>query len=330
MEENKMKIVISDYENVLQKNLSASIQTIKSILPECEIDIHAFREKEEFYEHMADADGLITAFLPINAELFAGAPKLRCVSINATGCNSVDLEEAKNNQIAVCHVGEYCTEEVAEHTIAFMLALNRNLKKYSYQLEQEKIWQYSTIPGGKNLSSQILAIFGFGKIGKRVAELANAFNMKVLVVSHHLDNNTAEKYHIKKVTAGEAFETADIITNHMSLTSENYHFFNEEAFARMKQRPLFLNLGRGKSVDEAALIKALDTGIIRGAGLDVLESESPDLKNCPLLNRKNVIITPHSAFFSEESLEKLQIISAENVSYVLKGEPEMVQGNILL
>ncbi len=324
-----MKIVISDYENVLQKDLSAAVQTIQRILPESKIAIHAFQEKEDFYQCMADAEGLITAFLPVDAELFLHAPKLRCVSINAAGYNSVDLEAAKKSGIAVCHVGEYCTEEVAEHTIALLCALNRNLKNYGYQLEKEENWQYAALPGGKNLSSQTIAIFGFGKIGKRVAELARALGMEILVVSSHSDNDTAEKYHVKKVTEEEAFERADVISNHMSLTAENYHFFNKEAFSKMKRKPLFLNLGRGGSVDEAALVSALEEGILRGAGLDVLESESPDVKSCPLFHRENVIITPHSAFYSEESLRKLQIISAENVAYVLKGEHKKVQKNIL-
>lgn len=326
---SKMKIVISDYENVLQTDLSATVETIKEILPESEIIIHPFREKEAFYKCMAEADGLITAFLPAGAELFCHAPKLQCISVNAAGYSSVDVEEAKKRGITVCHVEDYCTEEVAEHTIALICALNRNLKGYGYCLEKKGSWEYSALPGGRNLTNQTIAVFGFGKIGRRVAELAGGLGMQVVAVSEHLTTEEAKACGIRRVTAEEAFEIADIISNHMSLTAENVDFFNEKAFLQIKNHPLFLNLGRGGSVDEAALVKALDAGILRGAGLDVLKAENPKLQKCPLLNRGNVIITPHSAFYSEQSLRELQTMSGKNLAYVLKGDFTEVQRNIL-
>ena len=325
-----MKIVISDHENVLQKDLSVTVQKIKEILPESEIEVVPFSaDKKNFYEGIQKAEGLITAFLPVDTELFRRAPKLRCVSINAVGYSNVDVEEAKKHGITVCHVGEYCTQEVAEHTIALMCALNRNLKHYGYQVEKEGKWQYASIPGGKPLADQTVAVFGFGNIGKRVAKLAKGLGMQVIVVSQYLAEEEEKQYGVRKVTVQEAFEIADIITNHRSLTKETYHFFDETAFGQMKKSPLFINVGRGGSVEETALVKALDTGLIRGAGLDVLEEEDPDMKTHPLLHRDNVILTPHSAFYSEESLKRLQMISGENIAYVLKGENWKVQENIV-
>lgn len=325
-----MKIVISDYENVLQKDLSFTIRAIRGILPESKIEVFHFREnREKFLEVMRDADGLITAFLPVNSELFKGAPRLRCISVNAAGYSNVDVKEAKKRGITVCHVGEYCTEEVAEHTIALICALNRNLKSYGYRIEKKAVWEYAALPGGKTLSEQTMAIFGFGKIGKRVAKLASGLEIEVLAVSRFLTEEEAKKYGVKKVTASDAFETADIITNHMRLTKDNYHFFDTRAFGQMKKQPLFINVGRGGSVDEAALLQALDKGMIRGAGLDVLEEENPDVKVHPLINRENVILTPHSAFYSQESLKRLQTISGENIAYILNGEREKVQENIV-
>ena len=149
--------------------------------------------------------------------------------------------------------------------------------------------------------------------------------MEVLAVDPYVAKNPqcveeAAKYKISVVTAQEALDRADIITNHMNLTEENYHFFNEEAFSKMKKHPIFINVGRGGSVDEKALVHALDTKQIRAAGLDVLEDENPDLENCSLTGRENVIITPHSAFYSSESIEKLQIISGANMGYYLAGK----------
>ena len=114
----------------------------------------------------------------------------------------------------------------------------------------------------------------------------------------------------------------------MNLTAENYHFFNEETFKLMKNRPIFINVGRGGSVDENALEKALNSGIIRAAGLDVLEAEEPNLDLCGLLGRKNVLITPHSAFYSSESIEKLQTISGANMGYCLCGKYEKIEETV--
>lgn len=325
-----MKIVISDYENVLQKDLSFTIHAIQKIIPESEIEVFPFHNnQQELFKAVEDAEGFITAFLPIDEEFFIHAPKLRCISVNAAGYSNVDTKEAKKHEVTVCHVGEYCTEEVAEHTIALICALNRNLKSYGYQIEKEAVWKYAALPGGKTLSEQTMAIFGFGKIGKRVAKLARGLGIKVLAVSRFLTMEEAKQYDVRKVTANEAFQTADIITNHMSLTKDNYHFFNEEAFRQMEKQPLFINVGRGGSVDEAALVNALDNGMIRGAGLDVLEEENPDMRMHPLSNRENVILTPHSAFYSEESLKRLQIISGENMAYTLKGEMDRVNERVL-
>ena len=144
--------------------------------------------------------------------------------------------------------------------------------------------------------------------------------MRILVYSPTGKTINKEAYPVQFVSAEEFFEKSDIITNHMAIGKEHYHFFNEEAFRKMKRCPLFINVGRGAAVEEAALLKALQNGWIRGAGLDVLESEMPELKKTGLTGREQVILTPHSAFYSEESLRALQDISCDNLIYFFKGE----------
>ena len=320
-----MNILIADYPNVMEEDYTLTVDAIKSIIPGAKIKTYSYTTKEEFYIAMEDIDGLITAFLPLEKEFFERAKKLKCISISAVGYANIDLEEAKKHNVKVCHIEEYCTEEVAEHTLALICELNRNLKYYTKKIEQEKEWKYHSIPGEKPLSSQKIAIFGFGKIGKRVAELAKAFGMKVLVVDPYITVSEAKKYGVRLVDKIVAFAQADIISNHMNLSKETYHFFNEKRFAEMAMSPLFINVGRGASVDEDALIRALDEGWIRGAGLDVLSDEKPNLEEHSLVLRDNVIITPHSAFYSTESIEKLQKISASNLAYCLTGKYENVK-----
>ena len=148
--------------------------------------------------------------------------------------------------------------------------------------------------------------------------------MQILAVDPFLTGDAAKEAGVVSVSAEEAIREADIITNHMNLTEENYHFFDEEKFRKMERKPIFINVGRGACVDEAALVKALDEGLIRGAGLDVLEAEKPELNGNPLLGRPNVILTPHSAFYLDDSMNRLQSISADNLVYALKGDYEKV------
>ena len=318
------KIVIADYENALEEDYSITIESIEEALGEpVKSIVYAYKDKDDFISILQDADGLVTGFIEIDDEILKPCKNLKCISVSGVGYSNINLESAKNNNVAVCHIREYCTQEVAEHAIALMCALNRNLKYYDRQINEKKEWKYYSIDGNPNLSSQTLAIFGFGKIGRRVAKIALALGMKVLAV----DPYAASLYDVtgvEFVQKDEAFARADVITNHMNLTEENRHFFNEDAFAKMKRRPIFINVGRGGSVDEHALVDALNIGLIRGAGIDVLEEENPDLNRSSLLRRKNVIITPHSAFYSKESIEKLQKISGANLGYYLAGKNEEI------
>lgn len=326
------KILICDYPDSLENDYSTTIQNATDAYYSCikndgiaediDFEIYAYENEEKLIEKLRGVSGLITGFLEIGESILSRADNLKCISVSGVGYSNIDMDSAKKHGVCICHIKEYCTQEVAEHTFALIAALNRNLKYYSEKIENEHEWKYHTISGGKNLSSQTIAIFGFGKIGKRVAKIAGAYGMEVLAVDPYVAKNPqyieeAEKYNVSVVTAQEALKRADIITNHMNLTAENYHFFNAEAFSKMENHPIFINVARGGSVDEKALEHALDTKQIRAAGLDVLEDENPDLENCSLTGRNNVIITPHSAFYSSESIEKLQAISGANMGYCL-------------
>lgn len=321
-----MKILISDYKDSMMPSHDYETQILKAGLPEAEIEAYEYSDEKraEFIERMRDVTALLTAFTRIDKEVLENAPQLRVVSINATGYDCVDLAEATKHSVGVCPVGEYCTLDVAEHTIALMLALNKNLKCYSYDLEKNRSWKYDSPKAPKRIGDQTLGIFGFGKIGKRVAKLAQGLGMSVIAHDPYVKPEIAAKLDVQLVSKDDIFERADVITNHMNLGSSNAEFFTATEFSKMKKAPIFLNLGRGLSVNESDLADALDKGLVRAAGLDVLKDETPNLANHILTNRENVIITPHSAFFSEQSFYDMQRISCENIVNYLTGQKDKV------
>lgn len=316
-----MKIVITDYPDVLGRNLSYEEAILREGLPGCEISVYPYTgNRSELAVILSNADAVLTAFLPMDKELLDGMPNLKCVCFNATGYNFIDYEEACRRNIAIIPIGEYCTNEVADHTMALMLALARGLRHYIRDIEENKNWQYYSGQRLRRIQGQVFGIFGLGKIGRAVARRAQAFGMEVLAYDPYLPADIAKEYRVRLTTEDELLERSHVISNHMLLTEETYHFFNRERFSKMKQQPIFLNVGRGGAVDEEVLVQALDNRQLFGAGLDVLEAEKPNLAHCKLLKRDNVILTPHAAFYTQESLADLQRISCENTVFYLKGE----------
>lgn len=322
------KIVICDYSNVMESSYERTLKALKDSmgdsLEEYEVIIEEYKSDAQLIELLKGAEGLITAFLEIGEEILSQTPDLKCISVSAVGYGNIDCDAANRHGVKVCHIEEYCTQEVAEHTFSLIGALNRNLMYYRNSIEKEHKWVYHEISGGRTLSNKTLAIWGYGRIGKRVAEIARGFRMTILAVDPYADPEAARLEAVEIVSCEEALRRADVISNHMNLTADNKHFFNEDIFRKMEKKPIFINVGRGACVNEEDLVKALDEGLISAAGLDVLEAEEPDLAQCKLLERENVIITPHSAFYSDDSIEALQKISGENLGYFLSGDLEKV------
>ena len=320
-----MKIVICDYKDVLKRNLEYEKNILLSGLKDAEIIIYEYNgDQNEFIEVIKDADAILTAFLDINKSVIDSCKKLKCISINAVGYDCVDLDEATKHNIAVCPIGEYCTQEVAEHAMSLILSLSRGIKHYINDIDKKNIWEYHSTTEIQRIEGQTLGIFGFGKIGRAVAKRALAFGMNVVAVDPYVKCEDAEKLNVKLVDAEYVWENADIISNHMNQNSSNNNFFTINEFNKMKEKPIFINVGRGSSVNEDDLLIALEEGLIRGAGLDVLAEENPDLEKNKLVGRENVIITPHAAFYSQTSMRELQRISCENIVYYLNGEKEKV------
>lgn len=325
-----MKILISDNEEELKRSLEYEKEILiqglkKHNIDDLEICIYPYKNEDDLINKIKDYDVLLTAFIPITKKVLRAAKRLKCISVNATGYGNIDVDEASKRNVIVCNVKEYCTEEVAEHTMAIMLSLIRNLKHYWREVDNGK-WNYESASTVERISGKTLAIFGLGRIGQAVAKRAKAFDMNIIAVDPYLPKVIAEQLGVKLVSKDEALKHADIISNHMNQTDENKSYFSIEEFRKMENKPYFINVARGEAVDEEALDLAIKNRWIKGAALDVLKEEDPDLGNNPLLKYENVNITPHAAFYSQTSIKELQRISCENIIYCMTKQYSKVFG----
>jgi phosphoglycerate dehydrogenase-like enzyme len=267
------------------------------------------------------ADAILTDYVPFDRAVLEALERCRIISVAATGWDCVDTAAATERGIAVSAVGEYCTDEVADHTLALLLALNRQVIAYHEQVRTRRSWRWNEITGIRRLSGQTLGIIGFGRIGRAVCRRALGFGLKVLACDPQVDSATIAAHGAKPASFDELLAEADIISLHSHLDAGSRGLLDRAAFARMRRKPLLLNVARGALIVEADLVEALDRGRIAGAGLDVLTEDSPDLARHPLAGRSDVLLTPHVAFYSESALADLRRISARNIRAFLDGRP---------
>lgn len=265
------------------------------------------------------ADAVLTDYVPFTRDVLRRLPDLKFISVAATGWDCVDIRAAAESGIAVACVGEYCTDEVADHTLALLLALNRRLRDYGRQVQTRRSWRWNEVRGIRPLKGQTLGLVGCGRIGRAVAHRALGFGLQVLVFDPALDEESALQAGLTPASFEEILAKADIISLHCPLGPDNAGMFDANAFAAMRRRPFLINVARGGLIVEQELVCALDSGRVAGAALDVLADDSPDLEAHPLCGRADVLLTPHVAFYSETALENVRRISADNVRYFLEG-----------
>ncbi len=271
-----------------------------------------------------EADAILTDYVPFDRAVLAKLKRCRIISVAATGWDCIDVRAAAECGIRVSSVGEYCTDEVADHTLALLLALNRRLFDYHRQVQVDRSWHWNRVRGLRRLAGQALGLVGFGRIGQAVCRRALGFGLSVLACDPRIDAATAARHGARAVDFAEILARADIISLHSNLETGSRGLLDRQAFEKMGRKPLLINVARGALVVEADLADALDRGLVSGAALDVLAEDSPDLGHHPLMGRPHVLLTPHVAFYSESSLEDLRRISASNIRQFLEGRPEKV------
>jgi D-3-phosphoglycerate dehydrogenase / 2-oxoglutarate reductase len=272
-----------------------------------------------------DADGILCDYAPINRVVIEGLTKAKGIVVTGVGYDNVDIVAATERRIVVSNDPEYMTYEVPEHTIALILALARKIvpanvgsKRGEWNKFGEKYW--NKVGPIFHLDGKTLGIIGFGRIGRKVARRMLGFEMKLLSYDPYVSESVMREHGVTKADLKTVLKESDFISIHSYLTPETFHLIGDREFDLMKPTAILVNTSRGKIIDQKALVKALATHRIAGAGLDVLEREPPDLGE-EILNLDNAIITPHMAAFSEKVQTTIRKLAAEEMARILRGEP---------
>jgi D-3-phosphoglycerate dehydrogenase len=303
----KAKVVLTDY---VWDSLDVEKKTLEGLA-----DLVALKTKkpEEFLGEAADCDALLNTYAgPITAQDMARMPRCRIIARYGIGVDTIDLEAATAAGIIVTNNPTYCIEEVAEQTMAMLLACARKIAFYDRMVRAGR-WE---VPPGKpmfRLVGQTLGLVGFGNIARQVAARAAAFGMRVLFFDPFVKEGPG------KTDLAKLLAESDFVSLHPPLTPQTRRMINDEAFASMKPTAFLINCSRGPVVDTDALVRALDAKRIAGCALDTVDPEPlPDPH--PLRGRENVILCPHAAWYSEQAMRGLQAGAPGEVRRVLTGE----------
>ncbi len=262
-----------------------------------------------------ELDAILAAWRPVTAGLLAAATKCRIVARIGIGLDNIDVDACTRHGILVTNVPDYCRTEVAEHTLALIFALLRRVAHCHYETKQGR-YSLSATQAPERVAGKVLGVVGLGTIGVKVAELARAVGMRVL---GYRRSQAPLPEGVERVGWDELLATSDIITLHVPLEPSTRHIIGAAELACLKPTAYLINTSRGGLIDHRALADALATNRVAGAALDVQDPEPPELAQPPY-NDPRVIVTPHIAFVSPESLLTLRQTSVEQVCEVLRGE----------
>lgn len=279
---------------------------------------------EETLAHLAaDVDAIATCWAPVTRKVIEAATRCRVISRMGIGLDNIDLQAAAGRGIPVTNVPDYCVEEVADHTLALILALHRKIAFFHLRTKRGEYDLRAGTPI-RRLQGQALGLLGLGRIGRAVHQRAQVFGLRVIAhTSSGHDHGTG----CRMVDLPVLLAESDIISLHVPLTDRTRHIVNDRTISRMRAGATLINTSRGGLIDPDALWRGLQSGVIAGAGLDVFEPEPPDL-SLPLYQDERVIATPHAAFVSTEAVLELRRRVFQQIVDVLSGRPpeNVVQG----
>jgi D-3-phosphoglycerate dehydrogenase len=283
-------------------------------------DLHSFncQTEEELILNCADADALLVTYAPITRRVIDTLKKCQVISVYAIGLDMVDVQAATEAGIPVTNVPGYCIEEVCDHAMALLLAAARKVLFFHQSVVQDGQWRWQLAKPIYRLRGKTLGLIGFGKIPRAVAARAMSFGLRVMTFDPYVTMADCDKAGVAKAELDDLLPQADFVSIHAPLTPETKGLMNMDRFRVMKRTAVIINTSRGPVIEEKDLVKALEEGWIAGAALDVLDVEPP--KHNPFIHMKNVILTPHAGFYSEEAVEELRTTAALEVRRVLTGQ----------
>ncbi|MGA2659777.1 MAG: C-terminal binding protein [Verrucomicrobiota bacterium] len=322
MNASKPKVVVTDFAF---PDLSTEEQILSNA--GCELSGRRCKTEAELAELCKDADAVITQFAPITSRVIGVMSRARAIVRYGIGVDNVDLEAARGRGIPVCNIPDYCTDEVADHTLAFILAATRQVVSHTNHLRAGNWGLAVPLSAMKTLRDLTIGVVGFGRIGREVTRRLAPFHCKLLVADPAVAPPEIERLGARPASLDELLGSADLITLHCPSTAQTRKLVNRDTLARLKPGSILINVGRGDLVDTPALVEALENGRLGAAALDVFEPE-PIPANHPVLKMPNVILTPHVASVSPTAVKKLRETAATIALMAVRGEtlPNIVNG----
>lgn len=305
-----MKVVITDVNNMEFKEEKGIFESVGATL-----EVAHCKTDEEVINAAQGAIGLINSEIPITRKIIESLPDLKVIAKYSIGVDNIDVEAATEHNIFVANVPDYCQEDVSNHTLALIMTLTQKIVSLNQSVKKGR-WSFRDGAPLHRISTQTVGLVSFGRIARGLARKLIAIGFKVITYDPYCNDAEMD---VELVSLEELMRQSDVISIHSPLVKETHHMINKEVLSLAKSNAIIINAGRGPVINEADLIHALETGVIAGAGLDVLENE-PMKPDNPLLSMDNVILTPHIAFYSEESMKELKRKTAFNIVHVLQGK----------
>jgi D-3-phosphoglycerate dehydrogenase len=301
----------------------------KNILESNHIELLAKQSKTEsdLVSLVLEADAVITQFAKIDAQVISAMKKVKVIVRYGIGVDNVDLAAARNCNIPVCNIPDYCINEVADHTMAFILATTRQVVPNTNHLHDCKWGLAVPLAAMQTLKELTVGVVGFGRIGREVANRLLAFRGRVLVFDPVVSGAEIAKVGAEAASLDKLLEQSDIVTPHCPSNEKTRRMFNKETFARFKPGAIFINVGRGDLVDSNALVDALQSGRVGAAALDVFDPEPIPMDN-PILKMPNVVLAAHIASASPSAVKRLRETAANIAVLAVQGQrpPNIVNG----
>ncbi|MFT4242023.1 MAG: C-terminal binding protein [Acidovorax sp.] len=317
----KKNICIID--SIYERHFSAPTVE-QSIIKDGEIQLFHIKSSEDFASLPLEAIDvmLVWACVPsiaVNEKILSRLSRCKAIVKVAVGYDNIELKTAREFGIPVYNIPDYGTEEVADHSMALLLSMIRKIA-YMDKISKNDAWDWSKIKPAHRIRGRKMGIIGFGRIGGAVAKRAQAFGIDVVFYDPYVQSGIEKTFGVRRAdTLIELLESVDYISIHASLTETSHHLIGPKEFERIKKGALIVNTARGSIIDKTSLTHALEAGTIAMAGLDVIEGEPFVSDNLKVAS--NIILTAHSAFYSEEAFQEMREKSARMANLILAGTP---------
>jgi D-3-phosphoglycerate dehydrogenase len=308
----QMKIVISDdrFGHNEEEKLAFKDMNAELVIADCNTEDDVIRV-------CRDADAILLNQAPMTAKVIAALEKCKVVSRYGIGYDNVDVKAAEEKGVLVTNVPGYCTEEVAEHALGMLLCCVRRIPFKDRGVRNGK-WNLNQPI--RRMSGRTMGIIGFGSTGRAFWEKVQGFGFsRILINDSHIEKKLLPGMFGEAASFEKVISESDFISLHVPLKDSTRHLINQQTISRMKDGVIIINISRGSVIDESALIDALKSGKVSSAGLDVFEKE-PLVQDNPLLSLDNVILSDHSAYYSQEAVSELKMRTAMNAREVLEGK----------